>query len=181
VNAAASRTPPPGRWERLPQWLRPRDREHRGRGDLRRVESTLLVLAFLGLAVASVNDVVRQAHVNERLAVDLRTWRTVAARAYPGHAVKNISIEQDLHHYTTREVLCGNVWAASPGTVPQLCLVMTGPVAHGLRAARGGYYLLPYFPDKRADRYACFGTAVAEGLCGAPTLPGAPATPLTDG
>ncbi len=149
-------------------------------GELRRVESTLLVLAFLGLAVATVNDVVRQVHVNERLTVDLRTWRAAASRAYPGHAVKNISIEQDLHHYTTREVLCGNVWSAPPGTTPQLCLVMTGPTVHGRRAARGGYYLLPYFPDTRPYRYACFGTAVTEDLCGAPTVPGAPDVPLTE-
>jgi len=172
---------PPGRWQRLPEWLRPRERERRGRGELRRVESTLLVLAFVGLAVATVNDVVRQAHVNERLTVDVLTWRAVAGRAYPGHAVQNVSVGQDLVHYTTRDVLCGNVWSAAPGTTPQLCLVMTGPAVHGRRAARGGYYLLPYFPDSRPYRYACFGTAVAEALCGAPTVPGAPDVPLTEG
>ena len=41
------------------------------------MESTLLVLAFIVLAVAVVNDVVRQVHVNERITADLRTWRTV--------------------------------------------------------------------------------------------------------
>lgn len=161
--------------------MRPRTEERRGRGDLRRVESTLLVLAFLLLAVASINDVVRQVHVNERLTVDLRTWRQVTGRVYAGHAYKNISIEQDLHHYTTRDVLCGNIWEAPPGSAPQVCLVMTGPVVHGRRAARGGYYLPPYFPDKREDRYACFGTAVGEELCGAPIPPGAPDEPLTNG
>jgi hypothetical protein len=149
--------------------------------DVRRVESTLLVLAFALLAVATVSDVVRQVHVNERLTVDLRTWRAVTGRVYPGHARKNISIEQDLKGHTTREVLCGNVWEAPPGSTPQVCLIMTGPAVHGLRAARGGFYLLPYFPDKRPNRYACFGTALAEELCGAPILPGAPDTPLTEG
>jgi hypothetical protein len=168
-----------GRWGRLPERLRPREREigsPPARGDLRRVESTLLALAFVVLAVATVNDVVRQVHVNERQTADLRTWRKVTGRDY-----KNISIELDLTNYTTRDVLCGNTSPAAPGTTPQVCLIMTGPVVHGVRAAKGGYYLLPYFPDKRENRYACFGTAVGEDLCGAPTLLGAPDTPLTGG
>ncbi|MGH2855107.1 MAG: ATP-dependent helicase, partial [Solirubrobacteraceae bacterium] len=42
-------------------------------------------------------------------------------------------------------------------------------------------YLPPYLEDVRADRYACFGTAVGEDLCGEPTPQGAPDTPLTGG
>jgi hypothetical protein len=176
MSAAASETEPSGRWERLPELLRPRERERRGRGDLRRVESTLLVLAFLVLASATVYDLVREVHVNERLTVDLRTWRQLT-----GNDLKNISIEQDLVHYTTRDVLCGNIGSGPPGTQPQVCLIMTGPTVHGRRAARGGFYLPPYFPDMRANRYACFGTALGEDLCGLPTPPGAPDEPLTDG
>ena len=176
MSASAPTTQPGGGWERLPERLRPRTQERRGRGDLRRVESTLLVLALLLLAVATVNDVVRQMHVNQRLSVDLRTWRTVT-----GNDLKNISIEQDLTHYTTREVLCGNTGSGPPGTQPQVCLILTGPTVHGLRAANGGFYLPPYFQDKRANRYACFGTAVRENLCGLPTPPGAPDEPLTGG
>jgi hypothetical protein len=176
VSAAPAASPvPPDRWQRLPEWLRPRDTERRGRGDLRRVESTLLVLAFLLLAVAVVNDVVRQVHVNERLTVDLRTWRTIT-----GNDLKNISIEQDLVHYTTRDVLCGNLGAGPPGTQPQVCLIVTGPTVRGMRAAKGGFYLPPYFQDKRPNRYACWGTAVRESLCGLPTPPGAPSEPLTN-
>lgn len=161
-------------WGRLPPGLRPREHERRGRGDLRRVESTLLVLAFVVLAVATVNDVVREVHVADRLTVDLRTWRIVT-----GHDYKNISIEQDLRGHTTRDVLCGNTASGPPGTLPQVCLVVTGPTVRGVRAARGGFYVLPYFPDKRENRYACFGTAVGEGLCGQPTPPGAPDEPLS--
>lgn len=156
--------------------LRPRDTERQGRGDLRRVESTLLALAFVVLAVAVVNDLVQQVHVNERLTVDLRTWRAVTGRNY-----HNISIERDLKGHTTRDVLCGNTYPAPPGTAPQVCLIVTGPTVHGVREARGGFYLPPYFPDKREDRYACFGTAAREDLCGLPTPPGAPAEPLTNG
>jgi hypothetical protein len=168
---------PGGRWERL----YPRESERRGRGDLRRVESTLLVLAFLVLAVAVVNDVVLQVHVNERLTVDLRTWRAVVGRDYPRHAQQNISIERDLTHHTTRDVLCGNIGEGPPGTQPQVCLIMTGPTVNGRRAARGGFYLPPYFQDKRENRYACFGTAGSEELCGLPTPPGAPDEPLRNG
>jgi hypothetical protein len=181
MSGAAPSVEQGGRWGRLPERLRPRAHERRGRGDLRRVESTLLVFVFLLLAVAVVNDVVLQVHVNERLTVDLHTWRAVTSRYYPGHAYRNISIEQDLTHHTSRDVLCGNVSSAPPGTAPQVCLIMTGPTVRGMRAARGGFYLPPYFPDKRENRYACFGTAVSEGLCSLPTPPGAPDEPLTDG
>jgi hypothetical protein len=177
VSATSAASPAPReRRRRLPVWLRPRDRERRGRGDLRRVESALLVLAFLLLGVATVNDVVRQVHVNERLTVDLRTWRTIT-----GNDLKNISIEQDLVHYTTRDVLCGNVGAGPPGTQPQVCLIVMGPSVHGLRAVHGGFYLPPYFQDKRPNRYACWGTAVREELCGLPTPTGAPDEALTGG
>jgi hypothetical protein len=176
VSEAASTVEPGGGWERLPERLRPRTHERRGRGEQRLVESTLLVLAFLVLAVAVVNDVVRQVHVNERLTVDLRTWQTIT-----GNMLKNISIEQDLTHHTTRDVLCGNTGAGPPGTQPQACLILTGPTVQGLRAAKGGFYLPPYFQDKHANRYACFGTAVSEKLCGLPTPPGAPDEPLTGG
>ena len=56
------------------------------------------------LAIATVNDVVRQTHINQRLIADLRTWR-----AYTGHDYKNVAIEQQLLGPTTkREVVCGN-------------------------------------------------------------------------
>ena len=176
MSGASTHVEPGGRWERLPERLRPRDTERRGRGDLRRVESTLLVLAFLVLAVAVINDVVRQVHVNERITADLHTWRTIT-----GNDLINISVEQDLTHHTTRDVLCGNTGSGPPGTQPQVCLIMTGPTVHGMRAAKGGFYLPPYFPDKHVNRYACFGTAVSEELCGLPTPPGAPDEPLANG
>jgi hypothetical protein len=162
------------RWERLPERLRPREKERRGRGDLRRVESTLLVLAFIVLAVATVNDLVLNVHENDRLTADLRTWRTVT-----GHDYHNISIEQDLTRRTTRDVLCGNTSPGPPGALPQVCLIVTGPTVHGVRAVHGGFYLPPYLPNKRQNRYACFGTAVREGLCVLPTPPGAPHAALT--
>jgi hypothetical protein len=142
-------------------------------GELRRIESTLLVLAFLLLAVATVNDVVLSTHTGGRITADLRAWRTLT-----GHDYHNISVQQDLQTHTTHDILCGNVAPGPPGALPQICLIMTGPIVHGTRASHGGFYLPPYTPDKRAYRYACFGSAARDRLCGAATPAGAPHAPV---
>ncbi len=165
-----------GLWERLPVPLRPREQgsERRNRGDLRRVESTLLALAFVLLAVAVVNDVVLSTHTAGRITDDLRTWRRLTGRDY-----HNISVQQDLQTHTTRDILCGNESPGPPGALPQICLVITGPTVHGVRESHGGFYLPPYTADKRAYRYACFGSALRDRLCGAATPPGARHAPIT--
>jgi len=119
--------------------------------------------------------VVLDTHTATRITADLRTWRTLTARNY-----HNISVEQDLEHHTTRDVLCGNTAPGPPGALPQICLIVTGPIVHGARASHGGFYLLPYTPNKRINRYACFGSAVGEDLCGRATPAGAPHAPLAD-
>lgn len=148
------------RLERLPPRLRPLQREQPGSGRQWRIETVAMVLVFLLLAIATVNDVVLGTHVNHRLVADLRTWRE-----YTGHDYKNISTEQDVQHFTTTDVVCGNTVPGPPKERTQLCLQMTGPVLHGRRAARGGWYL----PAKREDlyryRYGCFGTTKAQGAC----------------
>ena len=155
----ASPTLKRGLGERVPEWLRPRDRE-RGDGRTRLVESTLLALAALLLALATVNDVVRQTHVNTRLVADLRTWR-----AYTGHPYPELSIEQDVRGYTTREVVCGNTSPGEPATRVQLCLEVVGPIHGGYRTVLGGWYLPPKRPDRPPYRYACFGTPKRSDLC----------------
>jgi hypothetical protein len=162
-----------GRWARLPDWMAPLDRESTGRGDLRRVEITLLVILGLLLATATVNDLVRQAHVNHRLVADLHTWRTLT-----GHDYRNISLEQDVHHFTNTETACGNTSPGPPESVSRVCLVISGPVRDGLREEHGGYYLPAYVPDLRINRYGCFGSAKQRKLCGLATPAGAPHTPL---
>lgn len=146
---------------RLPVPLRPRDHELLGGGRTRLVETTLLLLAGLLLAIATVNDVVLQTHVNHRLVADLRTWRV-----YTGHNYHNLSAEQDVFGHTTREVVCGNTAPGPPKERVQLCLVITGPVVNGRRAVRGGWYLPPKAEDLRPVRYGCFGSATPLGLCG---------------
>jgi hypothetical protein len=156
-------------WSWLPSGLRPLQHERRGRGELRLIETTLLVILGLILAVATVNDVVLQTHTNHRLVADLRTWRELT-----GHDYKNVGTEQDVKNFTTRDVTCGNTSPGAPESVARICLITTGPVRHGLRAVDGGYYLPPYVQDLRKSRYACFGDAVSEELCGLRTPPSAP-------
>jgi hypothetical protein len=144
----------------LPPRLRPRDAELPGSGRMRLIETTLIVLLGLLLAVATLNDVVRQTHVNDRLIADLATWR-----AYTGHPYHNISIEQELFGRASgREVVCGNTRPGAPKARTQLCLVVYGPTHGGRRTVHGGWYLPPKVEDVRADRYGCFGEA-ARGLC----------------
>jgi hypothetical protein len=154
--ARAERT----RWAQLPAWLRPRAIELPGSGRTRLIETTLLVLVGILLAVATVNDVVRQTHVNHRLIADLLTWRT-----YTGHPYHNLSIEQELLGKSSqREVVCGNTSPGAPKAKTQLCLAIWGPVVDGRRTVHGGWYLPPKVEDVRADRYGCFGGA-SEGKC----------------
>ncbi len=169
-------TPASGHLARLPEWARPRDRERRGLGSLRLVETTILIFLGLFLTIATVADVVKQTHVNHRLVADLRTWRAVT-----GHDYRNIGTEQDVKGHTTRDTVCGNV---SPGGLrerTQVCLVLVGPVSSGRREVSGGYYLPPKAEDGRHNRYACFGAATQAGLCGLKRAPGdappAPALP----
>jgi hypothetical protein len=164
------------RWSWLPARLRPRSREAPGRGELRRVENTLLVLALLLLTVATVYDVARQVRINHRLTADIRTWRLLT-----GHDYHNVSLQQDLRSFTTTEVVCGNTSPGPPGSKPQICLIVTGPIRGGLRSAKGGFYLPPYVQNIRADRYGCFGTAARASMCGLATPAGAPHGSVLEG
>jgi hypothetical protein len=152
--------PERGAWQWLPPPLRPLDREPAGGRRRWRVETLALVLLGLLLAIATVNDVVLSTHTNHRLVADLRTWR-----AYTGHDYKNVSTEQDIYHHTTTDVACGNTVPGPPKERVQVCLQLTGPVVHGYRAARGGWYLPPKREDIRRYRYGCFGTTKAQGVC----------------
>jgi hypothetical protein len=144
----------------LPAWLAPRDVEEPGMGRTRLVETTLLLLAFLLLAVATADDVFLQTHVNHRLVADLRTWR-----AYTGHDYHNVSPEQDIFGHTSRDFVCGNTTPGPPKERTQICLVITGPIRHGRRAVHAGWYLPPKTEDLLRYRYACFGSAAEQGLC----------------
>jgi hypothetical protein len=146
-----------GRWRRLA----PREREHRGSGSLRLVETTLLVLLGVLLAVATVNDVARQAKINHRLIADIATWRH-----YTGHAYHNLGVDQEVLGITThRDVVCGNTVPGPPKARVQICLVVEGATRGGRRQVTGGWYLpVNTEDDVRDHRYGCFGRGAA-GLC----------------
>jgi hypothetical protein len=158
---------------RLPEWARPRERERRGLGSLRLAETTILILVGLLLAIATIDDVVQQTHVNHRLVADLHSWRVMT-----GHDYRNLSAEQDVKGHTTRDTVCGNVSPGGPKERTQVCLVLVGTVISGRRDVSGGYYLPPQSIDERRLRYGCFGTPAETGLCGLSKPPaGAPPAP----
>jgi hypothetical protein len=160
AEAAALPAREDARWTRLPAWLRPRSGEPARGGDLWLVETTLLVLVGLVLAVASINDVARQTGINQRLIADLKTWRHAT-----GHDFHGISIDQQtLGEDSDREVLCGNTSAGPPDARAQLCLAIWGPVRDGRRTVHGGWYLPAYVQDLPSERYGCFGVA-GRGHC----------------
>jgi hypothetical protein len=155
----------------LPEWARPREREKRGLGSLRLAETTILILLGIFLAVATINDVVQQTHVNHRIVADDLTWRTATHHDY-----HEITTEQDVKTHTTRDVVCGNVSPGGPDEHTQVCLVLVGPVLGGLREVSGGYYLAPETVDIVRHRFACFGEPAEAGLCGL-HMPPAGSTP----
>jgi len=141
------------RW--LPEALRPRDRERRGSGSLRLVETTLLVIVAVFLTVVTVYDLHRETGINARLSADETTWRH-----YTGHNYVNLSVDTILlgtEYKSTREVVCGNTHPGPPGDRTQICLEIWGPVRGGLRTVHGGWYLPRKVPDVTKERYGCFG------------------------
>jgi hypothetical protein len=128
---------------------------------VRLIETTLLVLVGVVLAVATVNDVARQTGVNQRLIADLKTWRH-----YTGHDYHNLSIDQELLGSSSqREVVCGNTSPGAPKATTQICLAIWGTPVDGRRTVFGGWYLPPKVEyDVRSDRYGCFGPA-SRGIC----------------
>jgi hypothetical protein len=157
---------------RLPEWARPRESERQGLGSLRLAESCILILLGALLALATINDVVRQTHVNHRLVADLRSWRLVT-----GHDYRNLSVEQDVKRHSTRDTVCGNISPGGPKERTQVCVLLSGPVISGRRAVSGGYYLPPQIVDLARNRYACFGSSAQAGVCGSKPPVGAPPAP----
>jgi hypothetical protein len=148
-------------WAWLPARLRPRAAGSPAGRRLWLVETTLLALAGLLLATATINDLVRQTHINHRLIADLRTWRS-----YTGHSYRNLSTEQEALGPTRlgREVVCGNTAPGAPRSKPQICLAIWGPVVDGRRTVHGGWYVPARSADVPAVRYGCFGEA-GRGRC----------------
>ncbi|HEY1688891.1 MAG TPA: hypothetical protein VGF95_08505 [Solirubrobacteraceae bacterium] len=175
--------------QRLPARLRPRSAEPEGSGvRRRRIETTVLVLLALLIAVAVVHDIHRQSKINYRLTADIESWRELTGNVYKkvGLAYEAVAVETDARHYTTKDVACGNISIAKAGARTQVCLVMTGPILRRRidgkiqqrRASHGGFFVQPRTSTGYKDhRYGCFGEAIAEERCKLPTPNGAYHTP----
>ena len=78
------------------------------------IETIVLVLVGLFFALATVNDLSREAGINHRLVADLSTWRH-----YTHHDYLNVSIDQEtLGVGSEHDLLCGNTSPGPPGARP---------------------------------------------------------------
>lgn len=159
------------RRRRAPAWVQARPEAH---GDpagpeTRMIETAIVILVGLILAVAVVYDVVRQVGVNTRQSADRNTWR-----AYTHQKRKNVSVRGLLRGDTDFVCQPAPLTAAAP-TEQRLCLMVIGPVRARRRTVAGGYYLQGRREDRYVNRYACFGLPATRRLCGLGTAP--PATP----
>ena len=122
---------------------------------VRLVETTVLLLVGVLLAVATVYDLWLDTHNNHRLIADELTWRS-----YTGHDYHTLGIDRQLlGTASAREVICGNTTPGPPEGRTQLCLVIYGPIVNGKRTVHGGWYVGAYKPDSLANRFGCFGPA----------------------
>ncbi len=163
------------RWlTRLPSALQPRDIDDPSRRR-RRVEGAILIIIALIIGVAAIYDVTRQVSINYRLTADIETWRELT-----GQNFKNVSIEQDEKHFTTNDVACANISFAQPGAKTQICFVLVGPIIHGRRVTRTGFFLPPHLSDLPKHRYGCFGVPMKRYACRLARPAGAFTTPPAD-
>lgn len=126
-----------------------------------RVETAVLIVAGIFLLVMSINDTSRQTIINERLKVDLVTWRH-----FTGLHTREPATEQSIFGYTnTIDVVCGNIKPGPPESTVRQCAVLAGPDVHGLRHVIGGYRLPAYSDDEAKRRYDCFGAKLVTESC----------------
>jgi hypothetical protein len=148
---------------------------------LRTLETIVLVLIGVVLAVAAIYDVARQVRIDDRMHADVLSWQAITGAGY-----RNAYVELDTKHYTTRDVACGWTPLTDPSKRAMTCLIFAGPRNRWHRAAIGGYYVRGLGApghrrayDRPRYRYGCFGRARSAGyVCRAAAPPGAPAQPL---
>ena len=160
-----------GLFARLPSWLAPRDSERRGRGEQRLIESFILIVVALVLAVATIHDLLREVEIGDRLHADLISWvRYTDPYFHDAYGTyHNPLIEQNATTFTTRDVVCANTADVKPEGTVQVCLIFKGPVRNGYRRAVGGYYLYAAGKDIHEPvldlpqySFGCFGAAQSE-------------------
>ena len=170
-TADASVSQPPGR--RPPAWLRwllrrsDANADGPANADLRLIETAVLLVAGLVLAVATVNDIGRSVHITERVKGDQHTYRYYM-HTQRGVATSIHKVSVTPGTMTKVDVAC----SPSPGGPRgSSCLVIGGPArgagAQHQRTVEGGYRLLPNSRNRYVARYGCFGVPARQQLCGA--------------
>jgi hypothetical protein len=146
---------------RLPSWLAPRDTASSSRR-LWRIETVVLVALGIFLAIASLNDLVWSVDDNARLVADQMTWRHYNHRDYYNVSAAPLVVGRPL------DLSCANATPGPPGERTQICILMEGPIRHGLRQVVGGFMLPALTGDFARNRYRCYGAATAQHLCDKP-------------
>ncbi len=144
--------------ERLPAWLSPRAVESGGRRRWR-IETIVLIVVGLVLAVTSANDIFWSVSQNRRLVADQMTWRHYTHRDYFNVSAAPLVVGQPV------DLSCANASPGPPGERPQICILMSGPVQGGLRKVIGGWRLPARTGDFPANRGDCFGAGATKALC----------------
>lgn len=129
--------------------------------DVRGIETAVVLLIGLVLLVAVIHDVSRQTSINIRVSADKSTWRLYAHR-------RDKKLDVRLLPQGTTDYLCQSTPLAVRARAPRLCLMIDGPVRHGLRTVEGGYYVPPRRQDRYITRTGCFGVPATTHLCGGP-------------
>jgi hypothetical protein len=170
-TADASVSQRPGR--RPPAWLRwllrrsDANADGPSNQDLRLIETAVLLVAGLVLAVATVNDIGRSVHITERIKLDQHTYRYVMhTQRGVVTSIRKVSVTPG--STTKIDVACSPPAGGPRGSS---CLVIGGPArgvgAQHLRTVEGGYRLLPGSRNLYVARYGCFGVSARQRLCGA--------------
>jgi len=166
MSASAPSTPAPRRL--LPAWVahRPQGDRDPANRDVRAIETTVMVLIGLLLAVAVIYDVAHQVGINTRETADRATWR-----GYEHVADVKTRLDVRTLERGTTDFVCRSTSTVAATALHQvrLCLMISGPTVNDRRTIDGGYYLAPHASDRFAYRYGCFGLPAQRALCGAPT------------
>jgi hypothetical protein len=165
MSSPAASAPAPRRsW--LPAWAahRPEGERDPASRDVRAVETTIIALIGLLLAVAVVYDVVHQVKLNTRTTADRATWR---AYEHVSDPKTRLDVRTPLRG--TTDYVCRSTSTVAAVALHQvrLCLQVSGPNVNDRRRIEGGYYLAPHASDRAPYRYGCFGAPADESLCGA--------------
>ncbi|MGD0197691.1 MAG: hypothetical protein ABSC56_07275 [Solirubrobacteraceae bacterium] len=124
-----------------------------------RVETAVLALIGLVLAIVAINDIFWSVQDAGVLVADQHTWRHHTGRDYYNVSVGPLVFGQPI------DVACADATPGPPGERTQICLIMDGAAVDGLRHVIGGWKLPPRLGDFPKYRYDCFGAGETKARC----------------